>query len=82
MEQSGTVEQQWNRVEQWNSSGTVTRPLFTQGVLQLDRRIRNLAVGHRGVVLGHADVVDLLAAAAALTSPVHSSEAATNHTSG
>ena len=31
-----------------------------------DGRICDLTVGHGGVILGHADVVDLLAAAAAL----------------
>ena len=40
--------------------------ILAQRVLQLHRRVRDLAVGHRGVVLGHADIVDLLAAAAAL----------------
>ena len=40
--------------------------ILAQRVLQLHRRVRDLAVGHRGVVLGHTDIVDLLAAAAAL----------------
>ena len=40
--------------------------VLAQDVLQLNRRISDLAVGHGGVILGHADVVDLLAAAAAL----------------
>ena len=40
--------------------------VLAQDVLQLNRRISDLAVGHGGIILGHADVVDLLAAAAAL----------------
>ena len=47
----------WNRVEQWNSSGTsgtVTRPLFITVFTDICRA----------------------------TSPAHSSEAVTNHTSG
>ena len=40
--------------------------VLAQDVLQLNRRISDFAVGHGGVILGHADVVDLLAAAAAL----------------
>ena len=40
--------------------------VLTQGVLQLDRRVSHFTVGHGGIVLGHADIVDLLAAAAAL----------------
>ena len=44
----------------------VGRQVLAQNVLQLHRGICNLAVGHGGIVLGHADVVHLLAAAAAL----------------
>ena len=40
--------------------------VLAQNVLQLHRGIGHLAVGHGGIVLGHADVVHLLAAAAAL----------------
>ena len=40
--------------------------VLAQNILQLHGRIGDLAVGHGGVILGHADVVDLLAAAAAL----------------
>ena len=44
----------------------VLRQVLAQNVLQLHRRVSHFAVGHGGVVLGHADVVHLLAAAAAL----------------
>ena len=40
--------------------------VLAQNVLQLHRRIGDLAVGHGGIVFGHADIVHLLAAAAAL----------------
>ena len=39
--------------------------VLAQDVLQLNRRLSDLAVGHGGVILGHADVVYLFAAAAA-----------------
>ena len=44
----------------------VGRQVLAQNVLQLHRGIGHLAVGHGGIVLSHADVVHLLAAAAAL----------------
>ena len=44
----------------------VSREVLAQNVLQLHGRICDFAVGHGGVILGHADIVHLLAAAAAL----------------
>ena len=40
--------------------------VLAQNVLQLHRRIGDLTVGHGGIIFGHADIVHLLAAAAAL----------------
>ncbi len=45
---------------------TVGGKILAQSVVQLNRRVGNFAVGHGSIILGHADIVDLLAAAAAL----------------